>query len=291
MSLAEKDQIGRRMGQYSSIRAAFSLVAAVLVYFGFRTGFFSFNTPVKSIFLVSAAAFAVGIVITTVMIRHIKPRKMARQKLNLVIRKEYGHYYLLTILHGVQKQVAYVYGTWVIVDILLKRADTIALLNIAVGFISIFFLDRIGRWIDKFGIKRMMYTEALIFIGVYTIYGMVVWGITSKVLPGQGLSVFIVYLLFILDRLSMQMGMIRAVYLRSIAFSEEEVISTLSMGVSLDHIIAILAAIAGGFIWSKWGSQWVFFLAAVFSLGNLYVAYQVKDKEEDSLPDINEISQ
>ena len=40
MSLAEKDQIGRRMGQYSSIRAAFSLVAAVLVYFGFRTGFF-----------------------------------------------------------------------------------------------------------------------------------------------------------------------------------------------------------------------------------------------------------
>ena len=229
--------------------------------------------------------------ITTVMIRHIKPRKMARQKLNLVIRKEYGHYYLLTILHGVQKQVAYVYGTWVIVDILLKRADTIALLNIAVGFISIFFLDRIGRWIDKFGIKRMMYTEALIFIGVYTIYGMVVWGITSKVLPGQGLSVFIVYLLFILDRLSMQMGMIRAVYLRSIAFSEEEVISTLSMGVSLDHIIAILAAIAGGFIWSKWGSQWVFFLAAVFSLGNLYVAYQVEDKEEDSLPDINEISQ
>ena len=272
MSLAEEEQIGRRMGQYSSIRAAFSLVAGVLVFFGFRTGFFTFNTSVKWIFLISAAAFVVALIMTVAMIKRMKPRRLAPQKLKLVLRKQYSHYYLLTILHGVQKQVTYVYGTWVIVDILLKRADTLALLGIVVGFISIFFLDRIGKWIDKFGIKRMMYTEALIFIGVYTVYGFVVWGITSKMLPSQGFSVWMVYLLFILDRLSMQMGMIRSVYLRSIAYNEDEVTSTLSMGVSLDHVVAILAAIAGGYIWSKWGSQWVFFLAAAFSLGNLYVA-------------------
>ena len=129
---------------------------------------------------------------------------------------------------------------------------------------------------DQFGIKRMMYVEAFIFIGVYIVYGFMVWGITSKVLPSQGLSIWIVYLLFVLDRLSMQMGMIKSVYLRSIAWNEDEVISTLSMGVSLDHVVSILAAIAGGYIWSKWGSQWVFFLAAVFSLGNLYVAYRVQ---------------
>lgn len=279
MSLAEENQMGRRMGQYSSIRAAFGLIASILVYFGFRTGFFTFDTPIKEIFLVSAVAFVVAIVVNLIMIRDIKPKRLAPQKINLVIRKEYGYYYLLTILHGVQKQVSYVYGTWVIVDILLKRADTLALLNIVAGFISIFFLDRIGKWIDKFGIKRMMYTEAFLFIGVYGLFGILVWGITSTVLPGKGLSVGIVYLLFLLNRLSMQMGMIRAVYLRSIAYSEEEVTSTLSMGVSLDHIIAILSAILGGYIWSKWGSQWVFFLAAIFSLGNLYVAYQLGDKK------------
>jgi hypothetical protein len=38
------------------------------------------------------------------------------------------------------------------------------------------------------------------------VYGLVVWGITSKTLPSQGLAVWFVYLLFILDRLSMQMG-------------------------------------------------------------------------------------
>jgi predicted MFS family arabinose efflux permease len=92
-----------------------------------------------------------------------------------------------------------------------------------------------------------------------------------------------VYSLFVLDRLSMQMGMVKAIYLRSIAWDEDEVTSTLSMGVSLDHLISIIAAIAGGYIWSKWGSQWVFFMAAAFSLGNLYVAYHVQPEKEKEI--------
>ncbi|HZJ58059.1 MAG TPA: MFS transporter [Clostridia bacterium] len=283
MALAEKDKIGRRMGQYSSVRAALGLVAGILVFFGFRIGFFTFNTTVKWIFLVSALAFVVALIMTAVMIGRIKPRRLAPQKVRLVIKKEYRHYYLLTILYGVQKQVTGVYSTWVIVDLLLKKADTLALLSIVVGFISIFFLDKIGKWTDKFGIKHMMYADALIFIGIYAIYGFVVWGITSKALPSQGLSIWIVYLLFVLDKLSMQMGMVRSVYLRSITTDEDELTSTLSMGVSLDHLVSIFAAIAGGYVWSKWGSQWVFFLAALFSLGNLYVAHRIRREEQSHI--------
>lgn len=282
MSLAEPNQIGRRMGQYSSVRAALSLTAALMVFFGFRTGIFSFNTSIKWIFLVAAIAFLCAVVMTAVMIKRIKPHKTEARKTKLVLRKQYRYYYFLTILHGVQKQIAYVYGTWVIVDLLLKKADTLALLSIVVGFISIFFLNMIGSWMDRFGIKRMMYLDALTFIGVYIIYGFVVWGITSGMLPKEGMSVWMVYVLFVLDRLSMQIGMVKSIYLRSIAWNEDEVTSTLSMGVSLDHVISIIAAIAGGYVWAQWGSQWVFFLAAAFSLGNLYVAYRVQpDKEKE----------
>jgi MFS family permease len=282
MSLAEPNQVGRRMGQYSSVRAAFGLMSALLVFFGFRTGFFTFSSSIKWIFLVAASAFAFAVVMTVVMIRRIKPHKAAPRKLKLVLRKQYRYFYLLTILHGVQKQIAYVYGTWVIVDLLLKKADTLALLSIVVGFISIFFLNMLGRWMDQFGIKRMMYVDALTFIGVYIVYGFVIWGITSGALPNQGLSVWIVYLLFVLDRMSIQIGMVKSIYLRSIAWNQDEVTSTLSMGISLDHVISILAAIAGGYVWTQWGSQWVFFLAAAFSLGNLYVAYRVQpDKEKE----------
>ena len=283
MSLAEPNQVGKRMGQFFSTRAAFNLIAALLVFFGFRYGFFSFATSVKWVFLVSAMAFTIASVITLIMIRRVNPTKKAFRTNKLVIHKQYRYFYMLTILHGVQKQVAYVYGTWVIVDLLLKKADTLALLAITVGFISIFFLNIIGHWMDKYGIKRMMYVDALTFIGVYIIYGFVVWGITSKVLPSTGWSIWIVYLLFVLDRLSMQIGMVKSIYLRSIAFNEQDVLSTLSMGISLDHMVSIIAAIAGGFVWSVWGSQWVFFFAAFFSLGNLYVAYKVQPEKEKAL--------
>ncbi|MFW6035638.1 MAG: MFS transporter [Halothermotrichaceae bacterium] len=280
MSLAEPDQVGRRMGQFSSAQAGFTLGAALLVFFGFRTGFFSFNTSIKWIFIVAAAAFACAAVINIIMIKRTKSHKSAFRRTKLVFRKEYRYYYLITILRGVQKQIALVYGTWVIVDILMKKADTIALLTMVVGFISIFFLNKLGKWMDHFGIKRMMYLDALTFIGVYILYGFIVWGITSKVLPGTGLGAWLIYLLFVMDRLSFRMGMIKSIYLRSIAHNKKEITSTLSMGLSLDHVVSILAALAGGYVWAQWGSHWVFFLAALFSLGNLFVAYQVQPDKE-----------
>jgi MFS family permease len=280
MSLAEPDQIGRRMGQFSSVRAVFSLIAALLVFFGFRTGFFSFQTSTKWIFIVSAVSFICATIMTALMIGKLRPKRKESRRAKLVIRKQYRYYYLLTVLKGVQKQIAYVYGTWIIVDLLLKKADTLALLTIVVTFISIFFLNKLGKWMDRFGIKRMMYLDALTFIGVYIVYGFLVWGIVSGVLPDHGWSIWMVYLLFISDRLSMQIGMVNSIYLRSIAWDHDEVTSTLSMGISLDHVVSIIAAIAGGYIWSKWGSQWVFFLAAAFSLGNLFVAYRVQPEKE-----------
>jgi len=280
MSLAEQDRIGRRMGQYSSVRAAFSLMAALMVFFGFRTGFFTFQEPVKIVFLISGALFTAAAVITALMSRRVNIEIKSKKRRKLVFRKQYKYFYFLTVLKGVQKQIAYVYGTWIIVDLLMKKADTIALLTIAFTFVSIFFLNKLGHWMDRYGIKSMMYFDALTFIIVYLVYGGMVWGIESGALQNQGWAVWTIYLLYIADRLSMQIGMVNSIYLRSIAVDKEEITSTLSMGVSLDHIISIIAAMIGGFIWTKWGSHWVFFLAALFSVGNLYVAAKVQPEEE-----------
>lgn len=280
MSLAEQDRIGRRMGQYSSIKAAFSLAAALMVFFGFRTGFFTFQEPVKIVFLMSGVLFAAAAIITGIMSRRVNIEIISRNKPSLVFRKEYKYFYFLTILKGVQKQIAYVYGTWIIVDLLMKKADTIALLTISFTFVSIFFLNKLGQWMDKYGIKSMMYFDALTFIIVYLIYGVMVWGIETAYLPSQGWAVWTIYLLYIADRLSMQIGMVNSVYLRSIAVNKDEITPTLSMGVSLDHIVSIIAAMIGGYIWTKWGSHWVFFLAALFSVGNLYIASKVQPEEE-----------
>ena len=276
MALAEPGQVGRRVGQYASVKMLFGFIAGLAVFFGFRFGLFSFNAPVNLLFLIGAGFFLIAAVAAAALVRCRVPSLGSRKRAGLVFRKQYRYYYLLTMLNGVQKQIAYVFGSWVIVDLLLKRADTMSLLLIAASFISIFFMRAIGRWIDRFGIKRMMYVDALTFIFVYVIYGFAVWGITSHVLPAYGWPVLLIYTLFVMDRLSMQIGVVKAVYLKSIAVSKEEITATLSTGTSLDHVVSILAAQVSGLVWTLFGPQWVFFMAATFSLGNLFIAWRVR---------------
>lgn len=276
MALAEPGQVGRRMGQYASMKMLFGFIAGITVFLGFRFGAFSFDKPVNLLFIIGAVCFLVAAVAAALLIKQHVPVLGARKRATLVFRKRYRYYYLLTMLNGVQKQIAYVFGSWVIVDLLLKKADTMSLLLITASFISIFFMRVIGRWIDRFGIKRMMYVDALTFIFVYVIYGFVVWGVYSQTLPGIGWPVLLIYILFIMDRLSMQIGVVKSVYLKSIAVTKEEITATLSTGTSLDHVVSILAAQLSGLIWTIWGPQWVFFMAATFSLGNLFVAWRAK---------------
>ncbi|MBN1777167.1 MAG: MFS transporter [Clostridiales bacterium] len=276
MGIAEPDKVGRRIGQYASVKTAMGFAAGILVFLGFRFNVFSFTTPVNLLFLIGSGAFLIAIAASVFLVKAkvpalTVPRKKRRK---FVFRKEYRYFYLVTMLHGVQKQIAIVFGSWVIIDLLGKKADTMSLLMITVSFISIFFMNVLGRWIDRYGVKKMMYLDALTFIFIYLIYGFVVWGITGNVLTGAW-PAFAVYALFVMDRLSMNIGVVKSVYLRSIAVKPEEITSTLSAGTSLDHVVAILAAQVSGVVWTVWGPQWVFFLAAFFSLGNLFVAWRI----------------
>ena len=69
-------------------------------------------------------------------------------------------------MFGFQKQIMLVYGPWVLIDLLDKKADTLALLSIIGALIGVFFIPAVGRWIDKYGIKAMLYADAISFIGV-----------------------------------------------------------------------------------------------------------------------------
>lgn len=283
MSLADPDKIGEQMGKFGSLKALMSFISGVIVFIGFRVGFFSFFTPTKIVFVIAGICYMVAILLCILLIRevdknHNTNEKPVKQK--VVFRYEYRYYYLLTVFHGVQKQIAYVFGSWVIIELLLKGADVMTFLTTAGSFMGVFFIRNVGNWLDKFGIKVMMYVDAISFIIVYVLFGVVVWGIEGGTLAISGFSVGIIYILYLLDKLSMQLGVVKAVYLKSIAVSPEDVTPALSTGLSLDHIVSIMAAQVSGFIWVTFGAHWVFFMTAFISLGNLFVASRIQEGEK-----------
>lgn len=279
MNLVNREHLGKRMGQFKGVTTAFLMFGGLLVFISFRLGLFSLTTPLKLPFLIAAGFLLASIIVFLILDRRVRNSKVRHEKVRFVFRKEYRLYYVLVIMFGVQKQIMLVYGPWVLIEILSKRADTLALLGMTGAFLGIFFIPALGRALDKFGIRALLFADALSFIGVYLLYALAVGGYESGALATTGWPVLIAYAIFVIDRMSTQMGIIRTVYLRKIAVDPADITATISMGISMDHVVSILCAWAGGLVWSIWGAKYVFYLAAALSLVNLWVAFKVKNPE------------
>ena len=277
MSLAEPDQIGKRMGQFGGLSFAVLTVAGLAVFFLFRFGVFSFTSKIKWTFVVAAVFYLLAVVMMIQLKRETGQIRTKREKVKLIFRKEYKYYYLLAIVFGVQKQVMLVFGPWVLIETLGQRVDIIVLLGIIASTLGMFFMPQLGKWIDRFGVKKLLYADALSFIFVYLCYGMLSHGFNTGALAKVGLPVLLTCALFVVDRLSSQMGIIRTIYLKSIAKEPSDVTPTLSLAMMMDHIVSIVVGITGGIAWVTFGSHYIFYAVAALSLVNLAVAIIVKD--------------
>jgi MFS family permease len=163
MSLIKGEDVGKRMGQYKGASTAFTMIASIVIFLGFRFGFFSFTSPVKIVFVMSAVVFVIVFILFIYMNRLVKVPVKENRKLKLIFRKEYKYYYILAVMSGVQKQIMFVFGPWVLIELLNKKADTLAILGIIGSFIGIFFIPALGRWLDRYGIRKML--SAISFTG------------------------------------------------------------------------------------------------------------------------------
>jgi len=279
LNIFGSENTGKKFGIANGVGTGTAFVAALIIFIGFRSGVLNFSQKIIPIFLVATIFFA-GVAFMLLKIRKLTgDSPINTGKNRFLFRKEYKFYYILASLHGAHKQIAGVFGPWILIDILLKQADTLAILGMIGGFLGIFFIPTAGRLTDRFGVKRMMFFEGFSFIVVYVLYGLVSSGLASGSLLKAGIPVLIVYILFIIDRMTMQMGMLKTLYLRSIVRDQSEISPTLSTGMSIDHVISIVIAFFGGLAWSAWGPQYVFFVAAALSFGNVMVAMRLPKKE------------
>ena len=279
MDLIKKGNIGKRMGQYKGVYTGFTMIAGLVVFIGYRAGLFSFESDIKWVFVVAAIVMSVVFFLYSILSKMVDHKIVSDKRVKFIFRKEYKFYYVLTVMYGVQKQIMLVYGPWVLIELLNKKVDTLSVLSIIGSLVGIFFIPALGKWIDRFGVKKLLYADALSFIGVYILYGILSALFKASHIPVTGLPVLMAYILFIVDKMSNQMGMIRTLYLKSILVKPTDLTPTLSLGLSLDHVVSISCAILAGMIWDTIGPQYIFFIAAAMSLVNLYVATKVEITE------------
>ncbi len=276
MSISSNIPKGTKMGRYKGVQMVFSFIASLFVIVGFKYKIFSVNEKYVKVYILSALLLIASSIITILLYRRIKDQFYNVKKIRFVYNRKYRLYYLLTTLYGLQKQIMLVYSPWVIISYFSKGPDTLAILTLIGSLIGSFFIPLLGRWIDRFGIKKMLYLDAFSFVGVYMAFGLAISAIEMEIFSYELVPLIIVYIIFVLDKMSNQMGMVRTLYLKRIAVKDDDVTPTLSLGLALDHVVSISAAVAAGFVWQYIGAQYIFYSLAIISLLNVFVAYKVR---------------
>ena len=276
LSLTTRETMGRILGRFKSVNMAFGMIAGLVCFFGFRSGFFHFNTPV-TIFLICGACFFACVVLLEIMHKQFGAESERRTETSkMVFRKEYIRYYVISAIYGSRRQIMYAFSPWVLIELLGFKADVMSMLGVVGAFIGIFFIPFVGKLIDRMGSRKVMLIEAMGFVVIYIVYGLLSKWVNENVVVITGIGLFLIYLLNILDRMTSQFYIVRSIYMKSIAITEEDVTPSLSTGMALDHVLSIIFAVICGGVWDKWGPEYVFVIAAILSIANFIAAYGIK---------------
>jgi predicted MFS family arabinose efflux permease len=264
MEFADKGKMGKRLGQISGAMNFAAIIGSFVIFIGFKFLNFTFS--------ISFTIAAVGLLVSALLIFIMKPDKVHPGHSKFTFRKEYTLFYWLNILYGTRKQIFLTFAPWVLVTIFKQNTAMVATLLTIGGVIGIVFNPILGRAIDRFGERRILMLEAVVLLVVCIGYGF------SRMLFSEQPAFYIAAGCFIADQLLMSVSMARATYLKKIAVKPEDVNQTLTMGVSIDHIFSIGIALISGVVWTKFGYQYVFLIAAIIAVANFFSASRIRIK-------------
>jgi predicted MFS family arabinose efflux permease len=194
----------------------------------------------------------------------------------LVWNRRYWIYYAISFLFGARKQLFITFGPWVLIKIFHQPAVIFAQLWMVASALGVLFQPLLGWAIDRLGERRVLMWDAGVIFLVCLGYGF------AEHLGGGGGALWLLYGCFVIDQLLFGTGMARDIYLSKIALRKEDVAPTLSLGVSINHIVSMSIPWVGGWVWERYGYSKVFLGAAVVALATGCLAnwIRVPDRQE-----------
>lgn len=200
-----------------------------------------------------------------------KDTTLPPQRKEMVFRKRYWLFYALTFMAGARRQIFAAFAVFLMVKKFSFSVPEIAglfLLNNAVNF---FLSPYIGKWIVRYGERKILSLEYLALIVIFICYGLVE-------------SRYVVLLLYIADHIFFNFSLGIRTFFQKIA-DHEDIAPSMAVGFTINHIAAVILPVIGGLLWMI-DYRLVFFGGAVLSLGSLilvqYIPSQLRKNQSDA---------
>lgn len=265
LEYAKDGQGGQALGYQNALYQIGTLFGYIVIIIAFAA--LAAAKPYKIFFIIAAVIMAVG---TVYSFRIHGSSETDKSKNRFYFRKKYTKYYMLEVFYGARKQVFFTFGPYVLILFYGASASVISLL-FAVSAVSCFFLAPVvGKIIDRLGYKIVMISDTLILVIVCFFYGF-----AHHIFPRE-VAFIVCCINYVLDSIISLASMASNVYVQDISDDKEEVKATISTGISVNHLITILIALFGGYIWQTLGIETLFVISAVLGLCNSAYAATIK---------------
>jgi MFS family permease len=267
MTLTTEKRAGTILGQLTSWYNIGTLVAMGIVFLVFQFNLLDF----RAMFVICGVAAFVGAVAVYGFPNMVDGKPMARpqQREPIVLRREYGYYYALNLLDGGRQQIFFSFGLWVLVSHYGLGVPQISAVLIATTILNIFFGRWIGKQVDLHGEKPIL---------MYANVGYVV------ALAGYALidNVYVAVLCYVMYTMIFPLSGIGAsTYLRKVAV-QSEIAPSLAMGITLQHVAAIVVPLATGYVLNFVGYQVPFLIACIFACFTFVVTRRLAPEQQRS---------
>ena len=188
--------------------------------------------------------------------RHILP-----QRKQLILRRKYWLFYLLTFMAGARRQIFIAFAVFLMVKVFNFSIREITLLFLINNAINYFLSPMLGRAIIRYGERRVLSLEYGSLIVIFVSYALA----TSR---------WIVCLLYIMDHIFFNFAIAIRTYFQKVA-DPQDVAPSMAVGFTINHIAAVVLPALGGLIWMI-DYRWVFIGAAGLSLISLVAVQWIK---------------
>ena len=265
LKLAQGGKEGRRLGQFGGARNLGTIVGVGVIFLLART-----LGDRYSLFYAIAAGSAL---VAGVLYAGLDVGRGDAPSRRLVFKKKYRLFYVISALFGIRKQIFLAFGAWVLVEIHGVSVSTIALLYFIAATLGVVFRPLLGEVVDWLGERVVLAADELLLLGICLTYAF-----AGEVFSGDGV-LFALYAAYILDIILFALRVARTTYLKKIADDPADITPTISMGITIDHAVAMTLPILSGYIWEAYGFQWVFILAGAIAFVGFFVCLRIRTPE------------
>lgn len=248
MELATSSERGRRLGQIASTSIAASIIGCLIVWVTMRW----LDASYRLIFVLGGLTT----IAASVFLFAMRLPNAHLQRPKFIWNRHYWLYYVLAFLFGARKQVFITFGPWVLIRIFHQPAWIFAQLWIAAAILGVFFQPALGRAIDRFGERAVLLVDSVLILLVCLGYGF------AHNLPNHTAALGLLYACFVADNLLFGVNMARDTYLSKIVLRKDHLAPTLSLGISINHIVSMSIPALGGLMWIRYGHSSVFLATA-----------------------------